>query len=70
MSTIARVRRMMPLNADAMTVCDIAEAGLIALAAANRKPEIVGARCMVCEERRNKNAAQMKAARVKKPAAA
>lgn len=68
-STIERLRRAMPRNQDAMDVCEAADAGLIAIAAAKRAPEIVGNRCVICAERRETNKAAMKAGRAKKKAA-
>lgn len=63
LTTIARVRRMMPRNEDVMSICDAAEAGLIA---ANSASDIVNNRCVICAGRREANKVQMKAARAKK----
>lgn len=61
--TIERVRRMMPRNQDVMDVCAMAEAGIVAHAAA-----LSSSKCAICAERREKNAAATKAARKAKKA--
>lgn len=63
-STIDRVRRAMPRNPDVMTVCDLAEQGIIAHQTALRE-----SKCPICEGRRVKNAASMQKGRAKKKTA-